>query len=71
MESCVSVLSRVSLLTLETHKHQGVRRKNVCCYNKSVSVGIKIIIENIINFNGKMSDKFANCKERRMNFLCK
>jgi hypothetical protein len=43
----------------------------MCCQNNSVSASIKIIIENIINFNGKMIDKFANCKERRMDFLYK
>jgi hypothetical protein len=40
-------------------------------HNNSVSVGIKIIVESIINFNGKMTDKFANCKEIKMDFLYK
>jgi hypothetical protein len=39
------------------------------CHNNSVSAGIKGIIENIINFNCKMTDKFANGKERRMDFF--
>lgn len=43
----------------------------MCCHINSVSAGTKIINENIINFNGKMTDKFANCKERRMDFLYK
>jgi hypothetical protein len=31
----------------------------------------KVMIKNNINFNDKVIDRLANCKERRMDFLYK
>jgi hypothetical protein len=35
----------------------------------AMSIMEKIVIEDIINFGDKVIDKFAFCKERRMDFL--
>jgi hypothetical protein len=34
----------------------------------AMSIMEKVVIENIINFGDKVIDKFAFCKERRMDF---